>query len=327
MSLLRVLPSEQATLDDLRERRYDAVLASLGFEYRCREIPAALAPAGSRYAIPFEDHTSDADYALNKQWFDGNGWEQPAVGEAAFASWVFSWLEGLNDEADGPLRLAVDISSMSRPRMAGIVEALLSLPRRRRIEVDFLYTPAKFEPPRPASDPHVFDVAPVTPYFAGWWSDLEAPLWVLIGVGYELELASSAIDALEPAKTEAYVPQGDDERYLDKIKEANAALLDYPGALHLTTFYAVSNPFACFRQLESRLEQLTPAHRIALVPLGPKIFAVCAMLAAALHPAATQIIRVSAGARQLAVNRYSDGNVYGLTAVVGPSRDEEETAA
>lgn len=325
MSVMRVLSREPSTLNQLSEDRYDAVLGSLGFEHRCREIPAALDTSDNRCAIPFGDHQSNANYVENKQWFEANGWQLPDIQDHAFGTWVGDWLARLS--SGERLRVAVDVSSMSRLRMAGMVEALLALPRDIRVELDFLYTPATFEPPQRDSDPPIFDVAPVSPYFAGWWNDLDAPLLVMIGLGYELELAASAIDALEPAETEVYVPEGNDGRYLEEIEKANVALLDYPEKLSARIAYSVGDPFSCFRELESRVERLSPARRLAIVPLGPKIFAVCALLAAALHPAAAQVIRVSAGSRQAPIDRRSDGSVYGLTAVVGPSRDEDEDLA
>lgn len=322
MSILRILPRAGTTLKELSGERYHAVVASLGFEHRCREIPEALGDRDAAYAIPFGD-LHEADFDDNKAWFDANGWEQPPVGDMEFADFVRDLLERVGEGAEGAGKVAVDVSSMSRLRIAAVVQSLLELPLHLRLEVDFLYTPAQFAEPEDDKDPPVYDVAPVSAYFAGWWSDLDVPLCALIGVGYEMELASSAIDALEPAKTEVYLPMGSDERYATAVEDANQGLMDMRGVFRSVP-YDVSDPFGCFHRLESRLERLTPSHRIALIPLGPKIFAVCTLLAAAMHPETTQVIRVTAGTRQTVVNRRSDGTVYGLRAVVGPPLDPEE---
>ena len=60
----------------------------------------------------------------------------------------------------------------------------------------------------------------------------------------------------------------------------------------------------------------TQEKRVALVPLGPKIYAACALLVGALHPQRVQVIRVSARDQQRPVDHRSDGDVFGLRVVV-----------
>lgn len=306
---------------DLKEQRYDAFLASLGYEERSSQIPEVLTPPTIRTAVPFGDR-HECHWEANKQWYDKTDWDQPELSEDDFSPWVDSWIRDL--AGGSARRLGVDVSSMSRRRIAAVVETLLTLDSEDRLAVDFLYTPAEFGPPASGADPPVFEVAPVSSYFAGWWSDLELPLVAIIGVGYELELASSAIDTLEPGGAEVFMPDGEDERFREEVLKANKGLMSTKIVREPASTYLVSDPFTCFRQIEASLKEVESTNRVSLVPLGPKIFAVCSMLVAGMYPDSAQVIRVSAGERQEAIDRRSNGKVCGLTVVVAPPADQEE---
>lgn len=304
--------------------RYDAAIASLGFETRCRQIPEALGNVPRTAVIPFGDRRELA-YTKNSNWFGDHSWERVEIAEEEIAEWAGGWLGALCAGRSEPARVAVDVSSMNRPRIAAIIEAILSLPEQSRIEVDLLYTPAKFRRSDHSQDPPIFNVAPVSDYFAGWWTDLDAPLAAVIGVGCELEMAASAIDKLEPERTIVFRPEGDDPRYAREVDRANRALMQTRGVRPDPVQYRVADPFGCFSELETMLAMLERRFRLALVPLGPKIYAACAMLAAALHSETSQVIRVSAGTRQVAQDRTSAGNVYGLRVLLSPPRTETQS--
>lgn len=326
-SPLRIRPFPATTVGELANADYDGVLASLGFERRSRDIPAAMESPANAVAVPFEDRHEES-YAENKKWFDNHpDWDQPELAnESDYFGFVDGWLRERVVAAGGHARVAVDVSSTSRPRMAAVVEAILNLPVETRLDVDFLYAPAVFEEPSDEDEPPVIDVAPVSGYFAGWWNALEDPLYAIIGLGYELERASSAINTLEPETTEVYVAYGSDARYLKAVRNSNRGLITTKGVRREEVLYDVSDPFSCFRQLEASISRLEKEKRVALVPLGPKIFAVCAILAAGIHLDRAQVIRVSAGERQRAINRKGDGHLYGLTVALSPV-DQEGTEA
>jgi hypothetical protein len=312
-----IAPFPARDLERLADESYHGVLASLGFEQRCREIPEAVGSAGYAVAVPFNDRR-DVEYETNLAWFSKHGWHQPECEEAGYAGCVAEWLEQASAMTDETIRVAIDVSSMSRSRMAAAIEHLLTVTPDARLEVDFLYAPAEFAEPSKEEEPPVLDVAPVSGFFAGWWSALDFPLRVIIGVGYEFEQASSAINALEPFETQVYVPEGDDGDYLPEVIKANKGLMQTEGVIQDTVRYKVPDPFSCMRRLEASLLRLKSERRIAFVPLGPKIFSICAMLVAGLHPESTQVIRVSAGSRQEPENRCSDRTVCGLKMTIEP---------
>lgn len=322
----RIRPFAARSLSDTSELNYDSALASLGYEQRSREIPEVLSTTG--LAVPFGDR-QEGEWATNKAFFKDRNWKLAPIETEDWNHFetVRAWLGEVVQAGHGKARVAVDVSSMTRPRIADIVEAVVSLPTATAVEVDFLYTPAAFEDPDPELEPPVFAVEPVSGYFAGWWSALERPLLAIVGLGYELERAASALDVLEPERVEVYVPEGTDARYLEAVEKANHGLIGVEHEDQDRIYYAVGDPFTCFRRLEASLARHEADHRLALVPLGPKIFALAATLAAALHPAGSQVIRVSAGERQAALPRRSDGSLFGLTVAISRPADAEVAAA
>jgi hypothetical protein len=318
----RIRPFDARPLCEAGTLAYDGALASVGFEQRSREIPEALSVSG--LAIPFEDH-QDLEFDANMAYFEGSEWTIASLKEDDFfpaaADWITSSLKG-----EGLTRLAVDVSSMSRLRIANVIEAALSLPHDVDLDLDFLYTPAEFEAYDGSSEPPIFAVEPVSEYFAAWWSRLDHPLFAFVGLGYELEMASSALDVLEPQGAQAFIPEGRDPRYLAAVHEANKGIGVWSPVDPEEVSYRVSDPFACFRLLEARVSRMVGNHRIALVPLGPKIFAVVALIAGALHPRDVQVVRVSAGKRREVVPRRSDGSLFGLTLSLRRVPESEESA-
>ncbi len=316
----RIRPFPARTLAQAAELPYDSALASVGYEKRSRQIPEVLTVTGA--AIPFRDK-QELEFKRNLEFFREKDWNLLGAEDVDCYSKVSTWLNELLQDDRRPFRVAIDVSSMSRDRIADVVEALFDLPIDIELDVDFLYTPAVFQPPPPEdAQPPVFDVAPVSAYFAGWWNALDKPLYAIVGLGYELERAASALDVLEPEATQIYTPLGTDGRSLEAVREANQGLIDAPSLEDHEIVYEVADPFTCFRRLEASVARLVDGHRIAMVPLGPKIFSLIATLTAALHPVTTQVIRVSAGRRQGAVAQESDGTLYGLTLSLRPPSDD-----
>jgi hypothetical protein len=319
----RIKPFPASTVRRIDGTVYGSVLASLGFERRCREIPSALGISG--VVIPFGDR-HDLDYDVNRKFFNEAGWEISEIEEDEYFYRVSRWLSEAI-AAGKPTRIAADVSSMSRRRIADVVEAVFNLPEDAHLDIDFLYTPARFEPPDVSLEPPVFSVGPVSESFAGWWSALEKPLHAVVGLGYELERAASALDVLEPESTQIYVPVGNDPKYLEAVRKSNTGLFEFRGVDPNEVQYPVSDPFSCFAQLEASIGRKAETHRISLIPLGPKIFALLATVASALHPTVSQVIRVTAGHREVPMPRRSNGIICGLTVALRPppfSPDSDE---
>jgi hypothetical protein len=203
------------------------------------------------------------------------------------SSWVVDVISGLEPPEDRELRIGLDVSSLTRNRIARLIEGLRQRegdPAHRAIRVDVMYTPARWAEPAP--ERHLIEVlGPVTPYFAGFGPDPDTPAIAFVGLGIEQDRAIGALEYLEPAAVWAFLPRGEDEAFDSALHSANHLVWDIV-PVERQISYRVDDPFGLFITLEQLVFSEVNAARPILVPLGPKIFAACALLVAAAHQAA-----------------------------------------
>jgi hypothetical protein len=313
MNLLRVEAFPERRLDGASELNYDAALFSLGYEPRCRAIPANVGHVDQRVVASFTDRVREPSFEDNRAWYQQNGHKIVEVDGHAYREWVHSWLaEVTSHDASGreAMRVLIDISSMTRLRIAAVVEALNELQSPVAVRVDFLYAPELYHEPPPPADA-TLSIGPVSPYFAGWSTELDRPLIAVIGLGFEPDKAAGAVEFLEPEHALACSPLGPDPRFREKLEESNSPL--WSERVTRGFDYPLSDPYRGFVRLESRVQSLLRSARPLLVPLGPKIFALACLLVAALHEPAVPVWRVSSGELEEPVPREASGQLYGLT--------------
>jgi hypothetical protein len=326
VTTLQILPWSIRALGDIPAHAYHGVLGSLGYESRSRMIPLQLASSEVKVAPAFVGQHVGA-YETNRRELEAADFDVTPVADPDFPELVRRFVAAAAKSAGEVVcRVAFDISSMSRWRIASVVEELTADDAGGRTVADLLYAPAEFTPPFDADVP-VLSVEPVSAYLSGWWDDLDQPLATIIGVGYESEHASSAVDRLEPEDSFVFVPHGADSRYLIEVEAANEPLLK--AAQHSNTIgsYEVTEPYATLQALDTLIRRLRRDHRIAIVPLGPKVFAACAAIAGCLHHPAVQLIRVTANDRREPIDSRIDGTVCGLRIASGSVDDAALYAA
>lgn len=323
-NLLLPRPFQSRTLEALKEvPPYHAALTTIGFERRARAVGEVLPVLGQQVAVGLPAQ-HELSYKDNLEFFSGAGYECSELRAEEFRPWLFEWIHAILEAHDAPeeLRVAIDISSMTRLRIASVVEVMAELSSDKPMMVDCLYAPEVYHDP-PVPPDATLTIAPVSDHFAGWAVDLEEPVYAVVGLGYEPEKAAGAIEYIEPARTWAYVPIGKDERFAGKVEDANARL--WNDAVERDYDYPLDNPFETFARLEARISSLVRRGRPILVPMGPKIFALCALVVGALHGPDVAVWRVSAGELERAVDRQPDGTVFGLQ-LRSEQKDEPEYA-
>jgi hypothetical protein len=75
--------------------------------------------------------------------------------------------------------------------------------------------------------------------------------------------------------------------------------------------------------LESVVYGLLKSFNVIVLPFGPKIFTLCSLLVAGLHPTVS-VWRVSAGGAERPVNRRASGRITCLTVTFAPLSLEAE---
>jgi hypothetical protein len=293
-----------------RSKSYDLFVAAAGYEARSRYVAEILIPTAlENLALGFECQQT-LEFESNVEWYSSHGFTVEIGDDEPCAAFFVERLTSLGKAQN--LSVLIDISSLSRTRIALFLEALGLLLPTVAVEVDFVYALAMYTDPveNESSNSHV---GPVLPSFAGWWIEPDRAISAIVGVGYEQDKALGAVEHLQAADVWVFIPSSEIASYSPALAKANHSLLEsVPRDRQL--FYRVHDPMDCFQTIESLVYGLSLSENPVLLPFGPKLFALCCLLVALVHPQ-VPVWRVSAQDEETPVNRQASGAVYGLTVV------------
>jgi hypothetical protein len=293
------------------ETAYEVFVGSIGYESRASHIAKVLGSrAGKLFVTPFPDHHAHAFYR-NARFFEAAAATQldPSLYAKELAIAVgerFELLRAL-DPGRTHLRICVDISSMTRLRLADTMRALYGdsgVP----VDVDWLYAPARYT--RRLEHVGPVQVNDAIPGFEGW-GDPILPLHGVVGVGLEGDLVLGVLDDLEPFDTWIFEPTGFAAEYDERVRRQNETLLRSTPPTHQFR-YDVRNPFTSFLKVSAVVDELRTNGRVLLLPLGPKIFALICLLLGYSDDRNTTVWRLSALNQGAPVDRVASGEIIGL---------------
>lgn len=314
MKALRVRPLE---LGGLHSEYHIGVVAA-GFESRSRHIAERqLFDAQFKYAVCFPDRQVVA-YDDNIATLSSLGYHIEEIEDSKLFGWMVSVIDRVSEKADGDvINVALDVSSMSRFRIAAVLDACRKSKCDSVVEVDILYSLAAFTSPPTQSVPNAH-VGPVLPSLAGWSIEPELAPNVILGLGYEQDRALGAVEHLQPGAVWAFVPRSSVEEYAPHVRTANAILFESLPKERLIP-YDVERPFDCFSTLESLVYGIMDEAFPVLLPLGPKIFGALCILVGFIHSPGVAVWRVSPGVAESPVNREPSGVVACIKAMFIPT--------
>ncbi len=215
------------------------------------------------------------------------------------------------------LRVAVDISSMTRRRLASVLLTADALADSGRpVQVDFFYCPAEYQPADP-SPSSAMEAGPVLPEFAGRLRSVSLPVGAVIGLGYEPQRALGAFELLEPSRAWSFRPYGGPERYGTDVLSANRPLLEILGS-EAVFDYDVSAGADLLYALDSFVFALESEYRLVLIPMGPKIFALsCLLLGLGSDRSRPAVWRIGERVYDTARDVREDGSIVGIRVDMG----------
>lgn len=295
---------------------YAAFFCSLGFERRSRFVAEALMPrALARYALGFDDRQL-LNYQQNRDFFETQQFDIQHLSDSQLPEWLDRTAERMDVEEVATRRLLVDVSSMSRRRIAAFVETLCMRSWTAPTTIDFVYALGQFNEPPDENDIANTHVGPVSARFAGWAVQADLVPAVILGLGYEQDRALGAVEHIQPGDVWAFRPVSELSSYEAAVRSANEILLELIPKSHVID-YDVQRPLECYGKLQSLAAVLGEEANPILVPFGPKIFALCAMLVAAVDRRCA-VWRVSAEGADVAQDRVASGLVCGLSVDIEP---------
>src|ERR1039458_9770627 len=295
-----------------KRKDYDLFLAAVGYEARARYMVQELVPNARRKVALAFSRDKVLDYSANLVYLSKAGYSIQELEDGEIESWFRNELISVTSDSDREIRLGIDISSLSRIRIATVFDVIRSLAAQigRSVVTDWYYSIARYSAP-PRGFVPIAVVGPVLPSFAGWTNEPERPLVAVVGLGYEEDKALGAVEHVQASAAWAMKPISLDPRYDVAVTLANRRFLDSVRPEQVMD-YRVEQPIDCFGMLESVVYGLLKSFNVIVLPFGPKVFTLCSLLVAGVHPTVS-IWRVSAGGAERPVNRRASGRITCLT--------------
>ncbi|ABE45262.1 hypothetical protein [Polaromonas sp. JS666] len=285
----------EINLEQVVKIDYDLVVYALGYESRATKLLELVGQRKNRAVAFGFNYGQGISFEKNTEAFSRQEVKQvKELSDSQFqAEFERELKDAITNKSDGHIfRLLVDISCFNRFRLASVVSSIAKFAEHRPIAVDFFYSIAKFNAP-PIGHITNSIVDAVHPSFAGWSRIPANPTAAVIGLGYEQGQALGVVEYLQANPVWVFPPQSGELRYFDAVNQANSLLLDeLPKGKNVP--YKVEQPLDTFRAVEGLTRGLLLDYNVVLVPFGPKIFVLIALLAAWRHRSIA-VWRVSPG--------------------------------
>ncbi len=305
---MRIENIDQPSADKLITGEEDLVLVASGYESRSRFIAEltkdSINAKPQKHAWAFVEHAETETRKANDRLLKSLDYRSTSLKESALNAASSLFIEDIGQLQSKPLRVLIDISSMTRAWYGGIVRALIRLQHSNTIVTRFVYVPAEYSDPPPSYPPNEV-LAPVAGFTS--LSLPDKPTALIIGLGYDPDRALGLNDHLDPEMTLLFhADPGSDPRYAQKVVEVNKDLIEIVRPDRLFS-YPLHDSVAIYKLLESASRGLLRDWRLVLCSLGPKPFGLMCFLLAAYYEQIS-IWRVSAGAREAPIDRKPKAN-------------------
>ncbi len=313
----------EIAVGDHEPEEYDLFIGALGYEPRSTfAYKNLLNPPSKTLIIAFPDrHVGGYDQArLELQHLEVEPVELQDSEVGKYLRTRFEESFGESSE----ISIALDISSMTRTRMATILEEIFELARRYRVDLDIYYAPSRYVPPVEHAGPLTF-LGPVSNSFAALQSDPELPTIAIVGVGYEDERGLGVIEYLEASDAWILVPVGFDDDFDRAMNGANRHLLSRMSERRLN--YNPTDPVRVFQSVQSLAHSLREDYRVVMVPMGPKILAMCCLMVALGSDGRDAVWRASVGESGEPKFAEASGTLTGLHFKMTRQTDEFEASS
>jgi len=279
---------------DIGGESVDIFIAAHGYESRATAVARKMVGAAKSLLCFGFDHNQVLFFSKNLEWFREHGFRIfPNVTAAEFAPTVTKALfDAAVNAENSDLRIAVDISSFDRYRLACLIDVLEKLSAERRLTIDFWYSIAAFERPRPTVGRNEI-AGPVHRKFAGRFLEPGKSLALIAGLGYELGKVVGVTEYLQASRVVAMFPVSPIAEYEAEVSRANETLLRDLQEREIIR-YRVDDVRRTVATLDAAVRGLSTEHNVVLFPGGPKVFVLCCLLAQRANPSVA-VWRVSSG--------------------------------
>ncbi|PSU21416.1 hypothetical protein CTM97_20690 [Photobacterium phosphoreum] len=261
---------------------FDLAIYGLGYESRSTSAYKNFGTKAKKNIIlGYESNKNAIKYNENKNYFSETGSEIYEFDCETIILTIKKIVSELINKVSEP-RIFLDITVMSRHRLAGIIFNLLSdLPEKSIITI--CYNSSYYVAPPEDIQP-VKELGPIISELSGDLGNLSMPTSVVFGLGYEKNKALGVYNYYDADYSYAFIPKNIHSEFEDMVIKNNEPLLNNISEKNIFT-YDVTNPYTTYIDLKSLILSLTEVSRIILVPLGPKIIsAISVIIGKELYP-------------------------------------------
>jgi hypothetical protein len=264
---------------------YDTLVFAVGSEVRSIQLFEIFGSLPLRAAAYIHNHSSFLKERAGKA-VENRSIDFEIVGGSIFANGQSSAFRSFLSSSRSIL---VDVSCMSRTMMAELV-LCLSEKRGAGCRVDFAYLPSIYSDPK-MEYPKIRRIGAAAPQFSGFEFRPGDPVALVLGLGHEYGVSLGLMNQIEPRISVVFRSVGIDDRFSQAMAEANFDF-QFPPFNPALVDVDVTDPDVAFGVVESTIANLISDHRVLVIPGGPKIFAILAILSAFKHIGKAAIYRV-----------------------------------
>ncbi|MGN7920184.1 hypothetical protein [Lysobacter sp. 22409] len=275
---------------------HDIAIAACGYETRSRYVLERLDVKASSKVTFGYGHGEELSFEDNKSAFISAGFSFESVADDVFECRVKELILGARRDKE-TITVLLDISCFTRLRLACILDVLT---KSGPFVLDVFYSLASFSPPSQVEPTNQF-LCPVSGHLSGWTGDATKAVVLVSGLGYEQMMALGIIEHIDPYELWLFFPESPLKKYDKAVSSSNSLLLRETPVSNVISYPVLDGP-VLLRKMLSLVSSLRNDYRCILMPLGPKIFAFCALLAGCAYRDVS-VWRASAGKHYLPRDR------------------------
>ncbi len=249
----------------------DVFIATLGYESRCTTVPRLLEKKSCRkIALSRTDHIKEFSFLKNETYYLEQGYEVIPV--ETMVPEIGAILKNLSKES---VKIIFDCTSMSQRWYYEFFRWFSdSQNEYATASLRFVYTMGSYEDPDPSRK-----VKRIRDYLKTETKSRNSKSQALIlGLGHEVNICENIYKMVKPDLLYLYYSDPPaDKRFVEKVFVNNHALINETPIRNLIA-YPVRNGQSIYQSLVNVILPLRSEYDITVIPHGPKIFSVLAIL-------------------------------------------------
>jgi len=265
----------------LHYEHFDYFIAVCGYQPRCFFLASKISEiADTKFLLRINEQDKCTDRDRHMEFFTSRGFKTYS-GLVSESSPIEKMVSEICNKTHDNLNILIDYSCMAKKWYAAILDNITRNNfKSRKITLFLSYTPKIFEQTIKISN---------TEYFGPIIKDKDSlnekkPVTIIAGLDNNAKLLTEAISKIRPRNFLAFLPESmTDPGYTRSVAENNKSLVDKLDTSHVLR-YDMNRPDAINSMLTSCCLDHRINHEVMIIPQGPKVFSMMALLISIRYP-------------------------------------------